>query len=417
MIHVADAYCARCSKTFYTLLLQSCVMAAYTFLDFGDEMPHSVARLASALDEKKEKRTGATRRGVSAWFGSASSNVFPKQEAHSDGDRWDRVDTESLDNEQWKSAQGGFLTTQHGDVEELLPQAIKLARVRERTKVLDACVLPEQVRRLCRRAGISAHQTNMRQTSAPDDEDTVSQALQKVCDLYLFNLCKEINRLCGHLHEKTITEDILREALKSFHLELFGSCRARLPIARPMKHHLSETGGEHWRGAEAEIHHERNINAGPRLSFPHAPFMRLVRLYLAEQASFEHPLKASAGVIDSIQLSMESILILTLEKARFMVRRTTKKKAWGSKPRATLYGRDVKTVLYILAGSHHILRGRLRTLGDPALSCRRLPSRGALRGNAHAKVRGKVKGKAPARAQALARAQKRSVLSLFFRSK
>ena len=39
-------------------------MAAYTFLDFGDEMPHSVAKLASALNEKKESRTGATRRGV-----------------------------------------------------------------------------------------------------------------------------------------------------------------------------------------------------------------------------------------------------------------------------------------------------------------------------------------------------------------
>ena len=35
-----------------------------------------------------------------AWFESAISNVFPKQEAHSDGDRWDRVDPESLDNEQ-----------------------------------------------------------------------------------------------------------------------------------------------------------------------------------------------------------------------------------------------------------------------------------------------------------------------------
>ena len=340
-------------------------------------------------------------------FESAISNVFPKQEAHSDGDRWDRVDPESLDNEQWKSAEGGFLTTQHGYVEELLPQAIKLARMRERTEVLNACVLPYQVQKLCRRAGISAYQRNMRQTSSPDDEDTVSQALQKVCDLYLFNLCKEINRLCESLHKKIITEDILCEALKSFHLKLFGSCRARLQIARPMKHHLSETGGEHWRGAEAEIHHERNINAGPRLSFPHAPFMRLVRLYLAEQASFEHPLKASAGVIDCIQLSMESILIHILEKARFMVRRTTKNKACGSKPRATLYGRDIKTVLCILAGSHHILRGKLRMVGDPALSCQRLPSRDALRGNAHAKVRGKVKGKTPARAQALARAQKR----------
>ena len=253
----------------------------------------------------------------------------------------------------------------------------------------------------------SSEQVSMHQTSAPDDEDTVSQALQQVCDLYLFNLCKEINRLCENLHKKTITEDILREALKSFHLDLFGSCKARLPIARTMKHHLSETGGEHWRGAEAEIHHERNINAGPRLFFPHAPFMRLVRLYLAEQASFEHPLKASAGVIDCIQLSMESILIHTLEKARLMVRRTTKKKACGSKPRATLYGRDVKTVMCILESSHHILRSRLRTLGDPALSCRRPPSRGALRGNAHTKVRGKGKGKAPARAQTRARTKMR----------
>ena len=289
----------------------------------------------------------------------------------------------------------------------MLPQAIKLARMRERTEVLNACVLPYQVQRLCRRAGISAHQKNTRQTSSPDDEDTVSQAIQKVCDLYLFNLCKEINRLCESLRKKIITEDILCETLKSFHLKLFGSCSARLQIAQPMKHFLGETGGEHWRRAEAEIHHERNINAGPRLSFPHAPFMRLVRLYLAEQASFEHPLKASAGVIDCIQLSMESILIHILEKARFMVRRTTKNKACGSKPRATLYGRDIKTVLCILAGSHHILRGRLRMVGDPALTCQRLPSRDALRGNAHAKVRGKVKGKTPARAQAHARAQKR----------
>ena len=67
--------------------------------------------------------------------------------------------------------------------------------------------------------------------SEENASDTVSQALQKVCDLYLFNLCKEINRLCGHHHKKTITKDILREALKTFHLELFSSCRARLPVA------------------------------------------------------------------------------------------------------------------------------------------------------------------------------------------
>ena len=179
----------------------------------------------------------------------------------------------------------------------------------------------------------------------------------------------------------------------------------RQAVSRTMRHHRSETGGEHWRGAEAEIYHERNSNAGPCLSFSHAPFARLVRLYLAEQASFEHPLKASAGVIDCIQLSMESILIIALEKARYMVRQTTKKKASDSNPRATLFGRDLKTVLVIIASSHHILQGRLRALDDLALSCRRPPLRGALRGNAHAKVKAKVKGKAPARAQALARAQ------------
>ena len=235
----------------------------------------------------------------------------------------------------------------------------------------------------------------------------ISQALKKVCDLYLFNLCKEITRLCKHLRKKIFTEDSLREALRSSHLNLMGSYRMRQAMGQSMKHYRNKTGDERWRGTEAEIYHERNTNAGPCLTFPRSSFLQLVRLYLAEQASFEHPLKASAGVIDCIQLSMESILIHILEKARFMVRRTTKNKACGSKPRATLYGRDIKTVLCILSGSHHILRGRLRMVGDPALTCQRLPSRDALRGNAHAKVRGKVKGKTPARAQALARAQKR----------
>ena len=39
-------------------------MMAYNFLDFGDEMPHSVAIFASALNEKKKMCTEATRRGV-----------------------------------------------------------------------------------------------------------------------------------------------------------------------------------------------------------------------------------------------------------------------------------------------------------------------------------------------------------------
>ena len=330
------------------------------------------------------------------------TNMPPKHAAHSDHDHDDRVDPESLDNKHWKSAQGGFLTTLHGNVEEKLPQAIKLERLRERTKLLQSCVLPDTVRRMCRRAGVSMHQK-----TAPDDEDSVSQTLQKVCDLYLFNLCKEINRLSGYFRKKTLTEDIVREALKSFHLKLFGSCEERHAICRTMKHHRNETGDEDWRGAEAEIYHERITNAGPCLYLSHAPFLRLVRLYLAEQASFEHPLIASAGVISGIQLSMETILIDLLEKARYMVRQTTQKKASDSSPRNTVVGRDLKTVLVVLAARHPILRGRLRALGDPALPRRRSSSRGAPRGSAHAKAKAKAKGGAPARAKASALATKR----------
>ena len=340
-----------------------------------------------------------------AWLVAASARVFPMQAHDSDADHHDRVDQESLDNAHWKSAQGGFLTTLHGDVEERLPQAIKFTRVRERTKLLDACVLPEQVRRLCRRAGVSRHQTNGRgrRTSS---EDSVPQAFKHVCDLYLFKLCKEISRPCKHLRIKIFTEDILREALRSSHLNLIGSYRMRQAMGQSMKHYRNKTGDERWRGTEEEIYHERNTNAGPCLTFPRSSFLQLVRLYLAEQASFENPLKPSTGVIDCIQLLLESILIDALEKARYMVRQTTPKQGSRSIPRATLLGRDLKTVLVILASSNPILQGRLRTLGNPTLSRRRRPSRVTLCGSAHAKVKAKVKGKAPARARALARAKK-----------
>ena len=126
--------------------------------------------------------------------------------------------------------------------EEELPQATKVDRVRERTRLLDACVLPEQVRRMCRRAGVSMHQT-----TATGGEDTLVQVVQRICDVYLHNLCKEINRLCAHLRKKTITEDIVREALKTFHLKLFGSCEDRHAVCRTMKSHRGETGNQDWR--------------------------------------------------------------------------------------------------------------------------------------------------------------------------
>ena len=66
----------------------------------------------------------------------------------------DRIDPESLDNNHWKSAQGEFLTTFHGYVEDKLPQTIKLERMHTRTKLLDSCVSREPVRRMRRRLSI-----------------------------------------------------------------------------------------------------------------------------------------------------------------------------------------------------------------------------------------------------------------------
>ena len=232
---------------------------------------------------------------------------MPPKQANADDEDDYKVDPDSLDRRHRKNASGGNLTTLRGYVEEDLPDATKLERVRERTRLLDACVLPEQVRRMCRRAGVS-----MLQTTAPENEDNLVQAVQKICDVYLFNLCKEINRLCAHLRKKTITEEILREALKSFNLKLFGTCEKTHEICRTMINHRSDTGDQDWRGSEAEIFHERNINVGTCVYFGHAAFLKLLRLYLSEQASFEHPLKATPGVISCIQLSMEPELISLL---------------------------------------------------------------------------------------------------------
>ena len=87
-------------------------------------------------------------------------SVLATNSDDSDDEHDDRVDPESLDVKHLKFAQGGHLTTLRGDVEEKLPQAVKLDRIRERTELLEACVRPEHVRRMCRRAGISMYPVN-----------------------------------------------------------------------------------------------------------------------------------------------------------------------------------------------------------------------------------------------------------------
>ena len=97
-------------------------------------------------------------------------------------------------------------------------------------------------------------------------------------------------------------------------------------------------------GAGAEIHHERQ-NA-ECVYFAHAPFVKLIRHYMEEQATFEHPMKMSGGLCSCVQLIVEQQLLEVLEKARYMIRQTTKKKSDTTVPaRSTLFARDLRTVM------------------------------------------------------------------------
>ena len=323
-----------------------------------------------------------------------------------------------LDDDHFKAAQGGVLQTLHWEVEDHLPPARKAERVSARTKLLDETVLPEQVRRMCRRAGIPMYKTydNARRKSSGTDEEeyTVMRVLKQVCDLYLFNLSFEINRLCEHLKKKTITEELLKTALRSLDLKIAGACFEKHEICKTIKQHRNATGDEESRGTEAEIHHERNNNV-TCVYFGYLPFVRLLRFYLAEQRSPPDPprtraLKTAPGVISCIQSSMESTLIELLEKARYMVRQTTKKLTSDSSPRNTLVARDLRTLLVVLAHRYKILRGRLRALDDPAPPRRRSPSRGSgspSRGSGPpSRGSGAKATGAPARAKAAARAKR-----------
>ena len=155
------------------------------------------------------------------------------------------------------------------------------------------------------------------------------------------------------------------------------------------------------RGAAKEIHHERTRNAGACLYFAQAPFVRMMRIYLEEQATLEHPLKPNSGVVGCVQLTLEQTLISILEAARYVVRRTSKKKADNSPSgRSTLLARDVETVLVVLAHRHPILHGRLRPVLDDAAP----PGHGGAHPKAKAAPKAKAKAAAKAKAKAKAKA-------------
>ena len=105
--------------------------------------------------------------------------------------------------------EGGYLTSSGGLVEERLEAAPRTEKRRARSDSLALAIRPEPVRRMTRRAGISSYAT-----SAPANEDIVIKTLSQIEDVVLFNLIEEISRLCEYLRRRTVTEDIVREAVK-----------------------------------------------------------------------------------------------------------------------------------------------------------------------------------------------------------
>ena len=118
----------------------------------------------------------------------------------------------------------------------------------------------------------------MYSTSSPDDTDTVLRAIKQICDIFLFDFSFEINRFCQHLKKKTLSEELLKEAMKTFDMKVAGACVGQHELCGTMKQRRADTGSESMRGAAREIDHERKHNAGPCLYLSNAPFVRLLRV-------------------------------------------------------------------------------------------------------------------------------------------
>ena len=119
------------------------------------------------------------------------------------------------------------------------------------------------------------------------------------------------------------------------------------------------------------------------------------------QKSDENPIKMSNGVCSCVQLVVEQQLLGVLEKARYIIRQTIKKKSDTTLPtRSILFARDLRTVVTLLGHKHEILHGRLR----PVLMDDQLAPAAAPKAKAEAKA--KAKQAAPARAKAVARAKR-----------
>ena len=219
---------------------------------------------------------------------------------------------EDLDSLHAAASDGGMLSPFSAEPEENLSRASRAESIRVRAEALADVVRAEPIRRLMRKVGVTAYATK-----SPDAHtDIVLKTLRQITDVVLFNICKELTRLTVALKKKVVSEDILREALNSFGVKLHGACEEQNPTCRSLKHHRASRYGVGG-GSEAEILHE--VANDSCVYFAHAPFVKLVRVYMSEQLAQGEPVKMSRGVISCIQETVELCLVEVLAKARYVM--------------------------------------------------------------------------------------------------
>ena len=211
----------------------------------------------------------------------------------------------------------------------------------------------------------------------------------------------EGGRLCEYLKNRTVTEDVLREALKKFDVKLHGACVETHKSCPTLKHRNLRAAAHVVKGAESEIWHESQNDSCTYFAF--SAFVKLMRSYMQEQT--EPPPKMTRGVISCLQYVMESALVEVLSKARYLMRQSTKGKKDTSSPgRTTVNSRDIRSVLTVLAHRHPILSGRMRALDEPPQPTPRKSPDGE-RG-AHAKAKSAPKAKAASKPKAKSAARR-----------
>ena len=266
----------------------------------------------------------------------------------------------------------------------------------------------EGLRRMTRKAGVS---------STREKDLVVNDELRVVAEIILRNICDKLAILAEYHDRTTVSEAILREALRSLEVRMdsyavpreqgFRSCeslrsvdsrkRSNRDVNSPAAQARAQAratsfGARSARGSVArdEIKHEQ-ANSFDCVYLEKLPFARLLRAVVQDGA---HPvLKFQPRVVSWIQFVVESLLITILRHTGQLVREISKGHAKpGTKPkREAINARDLAAQVDILKESWPILRGRRR---EKVASAERGRGRGRGRGRESGRGRGRRSGEA-----------------------